>query len=115
MSLVRSLAILLMAATLAACGGKLGEIYPEAVSARLFARSYERDHDVISEVGALSPDRMKRLRRDIHAESEALITPLASFRTTSSACTMRRGRWSVKSRFASAVAESGQAPSYRRQ
>lgn len=74
MSLLRSLAMLLMAATLAACGGKLGEIYPEAVSARLFARSYARDHDEISEVRALTPDQIKRLRRDIHADSAALIT-----------------------------------------
>ena len=74
MTLMRTLAMLLVATALVACEAPVGAIYPQTASARLFVRSYEPGHDELTEVRALSPDQIGRLRGALHAQAPELFT-----------------------------------------
>ncbi len=66
--------MLLATTVLVACDAPIEAIYPETASASLFVRSYEQGHEEITEVAALSPAQIGRLRGALRAQAPELIT-----------------------------------------
>lgn len=73
MKLLRSLAMLLVTATLVTCSAPPASLYPGTASAQLFVRS--DDQQRLGPAGKLSDDQLKRLRAAIHALPQVELGP----------------------------------------